>query len=89
VIGIVDNVLRPILIGRETKVPDFLIWPSTLGGLAAFGFNGLLIGPVSVAVFMSVWTMIGNQQAASVADPCDPVAPIVTTAKVARSIALV
>ena len=55
VIGSVDNVLRPILIGRETKIPDFLVLVTTLGGLAAFGFNGLLLGPVAAALFISVW----------------------------------
>lgn len=55
VIGSVDNILRPILIGRETKMPDFLVLVTTLGGLTAFGFNGLLIGPVAAALFISVW----------------------------------
>lgn len=55
IIGSVDNVLRPILIGRETKIPDFLVLVATLGGLAAFGFNGLLIGPLAAALFISVW----------------------------------
>jgi predicted PurR-regulated permease PerM len=55
VIGSVDNILRPVLIGRETKIPDFIVLVTTLGGLAAFGFNGLLIGPVAAGLFMSVW----------------------------------
>jgi len=55
VIGSIDNVLRPILIGRETKIPDWLVLLTTLGGLAAFGFNGLLIGPVVAALFLTVW----------------------------------
>ena len=55
VVGSVDNILRPILIGRETKIPDFLVLITTLGGLAAFGFNGLLIGPVAAGLFLSVW----------------------------------
>ena len=54
-IGSVDNVLRPILIGRRTKMPDFLVLVATLGGLASFGFNGLLIGPVAAALFLSGW----------------------------------
>jgi predicted PurR-regulated permease PerM len=41
VIGLVDNVLRPILVGKDTKMPDYLILISTLGGLAVFGLNGL------------------------------------------------
>jgi predicted PurR-regulated permease PerM len=55
VIGSIDNILRPILIGRDTKMPDFLVLVTTLGGLASFGFNGLLIGPVVAALFISAW----------------------------------
>src|SRR3546814_6202283 len=43
IISTVDNVLRPILVGRETKMPDPLILISTLGGIAVAGFNGLII----------------------------------------------
>ena len=56
IIGTIDNVLRPILIGRETKMPDFVVLVTTLGGLAAFGFNGLLIGPVAAALFLTIWS---------------------------------
>lgn len=65
VIGSVDNVLRPILIGRETNIPDFLVLITTLGGLAAFGFNGLLIGPVAAAIFITVWSLIGSANSPS------------------------
>jgi predicted PurR-regulated permease PerM len=57
VIGSVDNVLRPILVGRDTRMPDYLILLSTLGGLAAFGLAGIIIGPIIAAFFLSVWTM--------------------------------
>ncbi|WP_081974254.1 AI-2E family transporter [Sphingomonas taxi] len=73
VIGSVDNVLRPILIGRETNIPDFVVLVTTLGGLAAFGFNGLLIGPVAAAIFMTVWSLIGSEGAAAVAERADDV----------------
>lgn len=55
VIGLVDNVLRPILVGKDTKMPDYLILISTLGGLAVFGLNGFVIGPLIAALFMSSW----------------------------------
>ena len=42
-IGMIDNVLRPILIGRDTKMPDYLILLSTLGGLSLFGLSGFVI----------------------------------------------
>ncbi|QVM94969.1 MULTISPECIES: AI-2E family transporter [Pseudomonas] len=57
VIGLVDNVLRPILVGKDTKMPDYLILVSTLGGLAVFGLNGFVIGPLIAALFMSSWAI--------------------------------
>jgi len=62
VISLVDNVLRPILVGRDTKMPDWLILVSTLGGLTTFGISGFVIGPVIAAMFLSVWQMFGEQQ---------------------------
>ncbi|MGH8387266.1 MAG: AI-2E family transporter [Pseudomonas sp.] len=55
VIGLVDNVLRPILVGKDTKMPDYMILISTLGGLAIFGLNGFVIGPLIAALFMASW----------------------------------
>jgi predicted PurR-regulated permease PerM len=52
VVGTVDNVLRPILVGRDTEMPDLL---STLGGLAMFGAVGLIIGPVIAGLFVTMW----------------------------------
>ncbi len=57
VIGLADNLLRPILVGRDTKMPDYLILLATLGGLAAFGLAGIVIGPIIAAFFLSVWQM--------------------------------
>lgn len=55
VIGLVDNVLRPILVGKDTRMPDYLILISTLGGMSVFGLNGFVIGPMIAALFMSTW----------------------------------
>ena len=55
VIGMVDNVLRPILVGRETRIPDYVVLIVTLGGLQLFGFHGIVIGPVVAAMFIAVW----------------------------------
>ncbi|MFD2884379.1 AI-2E family transporter [Pseudomonas lini] len=57
VIGLVDNVLRPMLVGKDTKMPDYLILISTLGGLAIFGLNGFVIGPLIAALFVSSWAI--------------------------------
>lgn len=55
VIGLVDNILRPILVGRDTKLPDYVVLLSTLGGLVLFGINGFVIGPLIAALFMVFW----------------------------------
>ena len=60
VIGMVDNVLRPIMVGKDTKMPDFLILISTLGGMAIFGLNGFVIGPLIAALFLSSWGLFSG-----------------------------
>ncbi|MGO1500589.1 MAG: AI-2E family transporter [Marinobacter sp.] len=55
VIGLADNLLRPILVGRDTKLPDYIVLLSTLGGLAMFGINGFVMGPLVAALFMAFW----------------------------------
>lgn len=60
VIGVVDNVLRPVLVGKETRMPDYLVLVSTLGGLTAFGVNGFVIGPVIAALFLASWSIFSQ-----------------------------
>ena len=55
VIGLVDNLLRPVLVGKDTRLPDWVVLLATLGGMAVFGLNGFVIGPVIVAMFLAVW----------------------------------
>lgn len=55
VIGLIDNLLRPILVGRDTKLPDYIVLLSTLGGIALVGINGFVIGPLVAALFMVFW----------------------------------
>jgi predicted PurR-regulated permease PerM len=57
VIGLVDNLLRPILVGKDTKMPDYLVLLSTIGGMALFGLNGFVIGPVVAALFLACWDL--------------------------------
>ena len=65
VIGLVDNLLRPILIGQETQIPDYVVLVSTLGGIATFGANGLVIGPMIAAIFLAVWSAFSVSRQAS------------------------
>ena len=57
VISSVDNLLRPILLGRDTQMHSLLIFLSTLGGLAAFGFSGFILGPVIASLFLASWKL--------------------------------
>ena len=55
VIGLVDNLLRPVLVGKDAGMPDYVVMITTLGGMAVFGINGFIIGPTIAALFMAVW----------------------------------
>jgi predicted PurR-regulated permease PerM len=63
VIGLVDNLLRPFLIGMDTKLPDYVVLISTLGGISIFGLNGFVIGPVIAAMFIATWGMRSTRTA--------------------------
>lgn len=69
VIGLVDNILRPLLVGKDTKIPDYVVLISTLGGLAAFGINGFVIGPLIAALFMATWDLFPAATQARLQDP--------------------
>ncbi len=55
VIGLIDNLLRPILVGKDTRMPDYVVMITTLGGIAVVGINGFVIGPTIAAMFIAVW----------------------------------
>ncbi len=63
IIGLVDNVLRPVLVSRDTQIPDFLVLIATLGGLTIFGISGFVIGPIIAAFFLVVWDMFAEEYA--------------------------
>ena len=60
VIGLIDNLLRPLLVGKDTRMPDYLVMVTTLGGIAVFGVNGLVLGPAIAAMFIAVWHIYGT-----------------------------
>ncbi len=62
VIGLVDNLLRPILVGQDTRMPDFLVLIATLAGIELFGLNGFIVGPVIAALFLAVWNIIAEMR---------------------------
>ena len=62
VIGLVDNVLRPVLVGKDTRIPDYVVLISTLGGLAVFGANGIVVGPIIAALFLAAWDIASTSR---------------------------
>jgi len=60
VVGTVDNFLRPMLVGRDAKMPDLLILIGTLGGLFLFGLIGFIVGPIVCGLFLTVWDIYGT-----------------------------
>ncbi|MBF9149533.1 AI-2E family transporter [Novosphingobium jiangmenense] len=62
VIGLADNVLRPMLVGRDTGIPDWLVLVTTLGGIELLGLSGIVIGPVAGALFLTAWQILTEQR---------------------------
>ncbi|MHA6288481.1 AI-2E family transporter [Maricaulis sp. CAU 1757] len=60
VVGTSDNLLRPVLVGKDAKMSDLMVLISTLGGLSLFGAVGIIIGPVIAALFSSIWFIFGE-----------------------------
>lgn len=60
VIGSIDNLLRPWLVGQDARMSDLMILFSTLGGIGVFGAMGFIIGPIVAALFMTVWEIFGR-----------------------------
>lgn len=63
IISMVDNLLRPALVGKDLRLPDYMVLISTLGGLALFGMNGFVIGPLIAALFVAVWSLLADERA--------------------------
>lgn len=61
IVGLVDNILRPLLVGKDTKMPDYLILITTLGGMEIYGINGFVIGPVIAALFIACWNLLSGR----------------------------
>ena len=61
-IGLVDNVLRPPLVGKEVKLPDYVVLISTIGGISLIGINGFVLGPLVAALFISAWGIFNEER---------------------------
>ena len=76
VIGLIDSVMRPLWVGKDTKMPDYVVLVSTLGGMAIFGLNGFVIGPLVAAMFIATWAIFGKARVETLQAPDrEPVPP--------------
>ncbi|GAA4534405.1 AI-2E family transporter [Chelativorans composti] len=62
VIGLIDNLLRPPLVGKDTRLPDYVVLVSTVGGISLLGINGFVIGPLIAALFFAVWSLFASRE---------------------------
>lgn len=62
VIGLIDNLLRPPLVGKGTRMPDFVVLISTIGGISLVGINGFVVGPMIAAMFIAAWSLLAQEQ---------------------------
>ncbi len=93
VIGMVDNFLRPKLVGERTKLHELLIFFSVLGGLQVFGVLGLVLGPVVLAVTLALLDVIRQSdrsgsdtlKAPPLAEPCAATVPAIDVMKTSIS----
>ena len=59
VVGSIDNLLRPVLVGKDTQMHELMIFFGTLGGIIMFGVMGMIIGPIVAALFVTIWEIYG------------------------------
>jgi predicted PurR-regulated permease PerM len=68
VISSIDNVMKPYLISRASSLPLLLILLGVFGGIVAFGFIGIFIGPPMLAVgltLVQLWATVEPKPGAS------------------------
>lgn len=61
IISVIDNLLRPPLVGRGARLPDYVVLVSTVGGLTLMGVNGFVVGPLIAALFVAVWSLFTDE----------------------------
>lgn len=75
IISSADNVLRPILVGRDTGIPDWIILVTTLGGISFLGFSGIVLGPLVAGLFLASWSILQEHrnEDAKAGEEIDPI----------------
>ena len=71
-IGLMDNVLQPLLIGTRARLPLLFLFFASVGGLAYFGFIGLFLGPITLAMAMAAFAIYQDEYQ----DPAGPIEPV-------------
>ena len=66
-----DNILRTLLVGKENRMPDYLVLIATLGGMELFGINGFVIGPLIAALFIACWNLLSGRDNEENSDQLD------------------
>jgi predicted PurR-regulated permease PerM len=61
IISTLDNILRPLFLKDSVKLHPLVIFFSILGGIISFGFNGLILGPMLVIIFLTVLELFLNE----------------------------
>ncbi|MDD4073168.1 MAG: AI-2E family transporter [Desulfobacterales bacterium] len=59
IVGSMDNLLRPVLVGKDTQMHELMIFLGTLGGIFMFGMVGIITGPIIAALFVTIWDIYG------------------------------
>ena len=54
IISVIDNILRPKLVGKDTQMHPLMVFFATLGGISFFGLPGFIIGPIMVSLFLAL-----------------------------------
>jgi predicted PurR-regulated permease PerM len=72
VVGTIDNLLRPVLVGKRLKLHTILAFISVVGGLMLFGPAGLILGPVALTVTTELLGIWRSRSAAEVAARAEP-----------------
>ena len=75
IVGVIDNLLRPLFISGPARVPFILVFFGLLGGLAAYGVLGIVLGPVFLAVLLALWRAARDALAEPLAESAGQPAP--------------
>jgi predicted PurR-regulated permease PerM len=71
IVGLMDNVLKPVLLGRGAAVPIAVVFLGVIGGFIAMGLIGLFLGAIVLSVgykLFLAWVEVGNVEPTKISD---------------------